>query len=250
MFSVAFREQVSSRVLAWAQSDKRIAGAAIVGSLAVGPGDRWSDLDLTFAVVEGVNVREVLQDWTERLVVEFDATRLFDLPSGTSIYRVLLLPGCLQFDLSFTPASDFGAIGPNFKLLFGNAVEKQALLPPTPGDLFGYGTHHLVRARVCIERDRPCQAEYWLSAARDYALSLACLRRSLPAHYGRGFDALPSDLRERLSDALVKSLDKQALLAALDRTIALLLQESTGMEGLSSRIRSDLQKLQSPERGS
>ena len=66
----------------------------------MGEGDRWSDLDLAFAVAEDVPVQNVLEDWTYQLVEEFDAVHLFDLPSGASIYRVFLLPGCLQFDLS------------------------------------------------------------------------------------------------------------------------------------------------------
>ncbi len=92
--------------------------------MATGPGDRWSDLDLSFAVGKGFSVGPVLEDWTAKLMAEFSANKLFEIPAGQSIYRVLLLPGCLQFDLSFTPAPDFGAIGPNFKLLFGEAVEK------------------------------------------------------------------------------------------------------------------------------
>ena len=243
MFSIAFRQQVSSCVLEWAKSDERIVAGAVVGSLAHGPGDRWSDLDLTFAVAEEVKIGDVLEDWTERLVVEFDAIRLFDLPTGSSIYRVLLLPGCLQFDLSFSPASDFGAIGPKFKLLFGNAAQKPNVPPPALRDLFGYAAHHVLRARLCIERDRPCQAEYWLSAARDYGLSLACVRRGLSAHHGRGFDDLPSDLRGLLYEALVKSLDRQALLTALGQTIELLLQESAEIQAVSPRIRSELRGL-------
>lgn len=63
---------------------------------------------------------------------------MFDLPSGPIIYRVFLLPGCLELDLSFTPASEFGAGGPKFRLLFGEAVE-QPHEPPTPAhELFGY----------------------------------------------------------------------------------------------------------------
>jgi hypothetical protein len=247
VFSIAFREQVSSCVLDWAKSDKRIVAGAVVGSLAFGPGDRWSDLDLTFAVANQVKIGDVLEDWTQRLVEEFEAIRLFDLPAGSSIYRVLLLPGCLQFDLSFSPASDFGAIGPKFKLLFGNTVEKPPIPPPAASDLFGYAAHHVLRARLCIERDRPCQAEYWLSAARDYALSLACARRGLSAHYGRGFDELPPGLRSLLNEALVKSLDRQALLTALDRTIELLLQESAEIQGFSPRISAELRSLASED---
>jgi hypothetical protein len=243
MFNIAYRQEVSDRVLEWAESDKRIVAGATIGSLAHGPGDRWSDLDLTFAVAEDAKVAQVLEDWTLRLVTEFAAIRLFDLPSGSSIYRVFLLPGCLQFDLSFTPAVDFGAIGPNFKLLFGAAVEKPHITPPAARDLFGYAVHHSLRARLCIERDRRCQAEYWISAARDYALSLACVRRKLPAHHGRGFDDLPSNLQALLNEALVTSLERPALLKALGRTIELLLNESAQMEELPARIRSELRDL-------
>ena len=51
MFSVDDRERVRDRVLEWASSDPRIVAGAVVGSMAQGERDRWSDLDLTFAVV-------------------------------------------------------------------------------------------------------------------------------------------------------------------------------------------------------
>jgi hypothetical protein len=131
MFSVSDRDRVRDRVLELAASDARVVAAALVGSLAHDRADRWSDLDLTFAVRDNLPLRDVLEDWTGKLVEEFDAAHLFDLPSGTSIYRVFLLPGCLQFDLSFTPASTFGASGPKFKMIFGNSVEKPYPQPPS-----------------------------------------------------------------------------------------------------------------------
>ena len=109
LFSVNDRDRIRDHVLQLAESDKRVVAGAMVGSLALSEGDRWSDLDLTFAVADNFSIFEVLEDWTRNLVEEFDAAHLFDLPSETSIYRVFLLPGCLQFDLSFTPASKFGA---------------------------------------------------------------------------------------------------------------------------------------------
>ena len=154
----------------------------------------------------------VLDDWSERLVEEFDAARLLDLPSGGAIYRVFLLCGCLQFDLSFSPATQFGAIGPNFRLLFGTTIEKPFIAPPSARELFGYAVHHAVRARVCIERSRYWQAEYWISSLRDNAMSLACRRLGLPAYYGRGFDDLPEDVRRGFADALVRSLERVELL--------------------------------------
>ena len=58
-----------------------VAGAA-VGSLAVGGGDRFSDLDLTFGIADHVPVADVLDDWTRTLVDELDAVQLADLEAG------------------------------------------------------------------------------------------------------------------------------------------------------------------------
>ena len=226
MFSVEDRNRVRDRVLALASSDPRVVAGAVVGSLALDEGDRWSDLDLTFAVMDGVPLLDLLSDWTRTLVDEFNAVVLFDLPAGASIYRVFMLPGCLQFDLSFTPASSFGATGPKFRLLFGDAVAKPYTPPPSPHELFGYAVHHALRARFCIERGRVWQAEYWLSGVRDYALHLACLRRDLPARNARGFDDLPADVRDAFQDALARSLDPDELLRALGVAVAGLLREA------------------------
>jgi hypothetical protein len=243
VFTVEDRERVRDRVLELAATDDRVVAGAVVGSLALGDGDRWSDLDLTFAVADGVPVPEVLADWTRSLVAELDAVQLFDLPSGDSIYRVFLLPGCLQFDLSFTPASAFGARTPKFRLLFGQAADKPLVQPPDPNELFGYAAHHALRARFCIERGRFWQAEYWISGVRDYALSLACRSRSLPAREARGFDDLPADVLERFTGALVSSLDPDELLRALAVAIECLLREASEARNLDAKAEPELRKL-------
>ena len=246
MFSVHDRERIRNRVLEIAAGDARVVGGAVVGSLALSDGDRWSDLDLTFAVADNSSVAEVLEDWTRKLVEEFDAAQLFDLPSGASIYRVFLLPGCLQFDLSFTPASSFGASGPRFKLLFGIAVERPQIGPPAAHELFGYAVHHALRARICIERGRYWQAEYWLSGARDYALSLACRSRGLSPFHGRAFDDLAADVREKFTHALPTSLQRDGLLAALRAAIDGLLREATELEEVAAKVEPQLRQLTKP----
>jgi hypothetical protein len=243
MFSIQDRNRVRDYVLQLAASDTRVVAGAGVGSLALSEGDRWSDLDLTFAVAEDVAVADVLEDWTRSVIAEFDAAHLFDLPSGASIYRVFLIPGCLQFDLSFTPASKFGASGPKFRLLFGRAVEKPYAQPPSAHELFGYAVHHALRARFCIERGRYWHAEYWISGVRDYALHLACRRRGLPAFYGRGFDDLPSDVKDFFKSALVASLERDELLRALGRAIAGLLREAGEVSELAEKVKPQLQEL-------
>jgi hypothetical protein len=243
LFSVKDRDRVRDRVLQLSASDTRVVSGAVVGSLAQDEGDRWSDLDLTFAVVDGLPVLDVLEDWTGNLVAEFDAVHLFDLPSGTSLYRVFLLPGCLQFDLSFTPASDFSATGPKFRLLFGNAVKKPYPEPPPVETLFGYAVHHALRARFCIERGRYWHAEYWISGVRDYALSLACRRRDLPPYYGKGFDDLPRGVRDAFAGALVASLEPDELLRALGCAIDGLLGEVEELPEIAAKVEAQLRQL-------
>ena len=243
MFSIQDRNRIRDHVLHLADSDARVVAGAVVGSLALGEGDRWSDLDLTFAVADDVSMFDVLEDWTRTIVKEFDAAHLFDLPSGASIYRVFLLPGCLQFDLSFTPASRFGATGLKFKLLFGSAVEKPYPQPPAAEELFGYAVHHLLRARFCIERGRYWQAEYWISSARDLALSLACRRRGLPAVDGRGFDNLPAEVRDIFIHTLVASLERNELLRALGLVIEGLLSEADEVRELAAKLEPQLREL-------
>ncbi len=246
MFSVGDRERVRARVLQLAADDPRIVAGAVVGSLALDEGDRWSDLDLTFGVADGIPIAEVLENWTRTIIDELGAVQLFDLPSGPSIYRVFLLPGCLQFDLSFTPASKFGATSPKFRLLFGTAVEREIFAPPHARELLGYAVHHLLRARFCIERGRSWQAEYWISSARDYVLTLACRRRGLATAHGRGFDALPSEVRAYFADSLVRSLEREEMLRALAIVIEGLLREADEARELATQVEPQLRELMRP----
>src|SRR5262245_13279242 len=140
MFTTEARDRVRDRVLELARDDSRVVAAAVIGSFAEGRSDRWSDLDLTFGVADGTT-EAVLADWTAILVDELSAVRLFDLPSGPSIYRVLLFPHALQVDLSFTPADRFGPRGGAFELLFGSVAEPgeapRATFPASDAERFG-----------------------------------------------------------------------------------------------------------------
>lgn len=245
IFTVDDRERVRARVLELARADSRVVAGAEVGSFARDTGDRWSDLDLTFAVADGVELDDVLADWTAQLADELGAAHLFDLRSGPAIYRVFLLPDCLEIDVSFAPASDFGARGPAFRLLFGRAVESTRSEPPPANELFGYAVHHARAARVSVERGRYWLAEYWISAARDYALALACRARGLPTAYGRGFDDLPADVLARFEGAIVRSLDRDELMRALGAAIEGLLHESTEARELATTVRPQLRTLAS-----
>ena len=228
MFTVEQRDALRERVLTLAENDRRVVAGAAVGSLALGGGDRFSDLDLTFAVADEVPVAEVLDDWTRTLSGESGAVHLVDLVRGPTTYRVFLLPDALQFDLSLTPAARFAPAGPRFRLLFGETAEGEPASgpkPPAAGDLFGWGVIYGVHARACIERGRFWQAEHYVGAVRDHALSLACLRRELPAVQARGYDDLPADTLSGFIETHVGSLEPERLRHALSAALRALIDE-------------------------
>ena len=232
MFTVEQRDGVRDHVLTLAGKDKRVVAGAAVGSLALGDGDRFSDLDLTFAVADDVAVAEVLEDWTRTLGAELDAVQLVDVERAPTIYRVFLLPNGLQFDLSLTPAARFAPAGPRFRLLFGRTAvgEERAPSPPAAADLFGWGVIYGLHARACIERGRVWQAAHYIGAVRDHVLSLACLRRDLPAVQARGYDDLPANVLAGFEETHVANLEPQRLRSALSAAMRLLLHEGKQSE--------------------
>ena len=241
MFTVDERDRVRDRVLQLAASDERVAAAAIVGSLVDG-GDQWSDLDLTFGVADDVPLPDVIDDFTRSLAAEFDAVQLLDLTQRGTTYRVFLLPDLLQVDLSFTHAADFRQGSPRFKSVFGTYKVDYAP-PPPASDVFGWGVLWARNAHVCVERREWWEAEYDISALRDAALTLGCVRRGLPAGYGRSFDELPPDVLAAAEDALVRSLDRDELLRALSAAVGVLLGEADDVRELAAKVEPQLREL-------
>jgi hypothetical protein len=241
VFTVEQRDALREHVLQLAEEDERVVAGAAVGSLAVDGGDRFSDLDLTFGIADHVPAAEVLDDWTRALIGERDALQLADLERGPTTYRVFLLPDALQFDLSMTPAAQFRPAGPRFRLLFGEtaAGDSEVSTPRVAGnlfistpsvahDLFGWGVIYALHARACIERGRVWQAEHYVGAVRDHALSLACLREGLPAVQARGYDDLSAETLGRFEHAHVSAIEPGPLRAALAASVLALMCE--GME--------------------
>ncbi|MEA2498104.1 MAG: hypothetical protein QOH26_509 [Actinomycetota bacterium] len=224
MFTLEERDRVKDHVIELARRDARIVTAALVGSLAGDGGDEWSDVDLTFAVVEDASIAEILDEWTADLVERFEAVHLIDLAADPILYRVFLLPKGLQLDVSMTPASAFRATSERFKLLFGEADQSVKSSAP-PSDLLGYALLYARHARVNIERGRLWEAEHYATGFRNYALSLACAERDLPPLYGKGLEELPRAVLDSFEPAIVRSLDRDELSRALEAGIAALLKE-------------------------
>jgi hypothetical protein len=243
VFTIEDRDRVRDRILELAEGDPRIVSGAILGSLSLGLGDRWSDLDLSFAVSDDASVDEVLADWTRTVERELAGVHLFDLARGRMIYRVFLLPGLLQFDLSLGPEAEFGPRGAKFKLLFGTAAEVPQIEPDDAHELFGLSVHHAVRARFCIERGKLWEAQFWINELRDHALALACRRRGLETRYGGGYEDLPPELLAGFEDTLVRSIDREELLRALGRSVDRLLRQADEVRVLADKLESPLRNL-------
>jgi hypothetical protein len=241
MFTLEARDRVRDHVVDLARSDPRIVAGAVVGSLAGDGGDRWSDLDLTFGVADDVSVVEVLEEWTRDLSQGFEAVRLLDLPVGSILYRVFLLPECLQLDVSMAQASDFRPTSPRFKLLFGAVAAGLDPSPQPQEDLLGWALLFARSARIFIERGHLWHAEYCITNFRQYALSLACQRRDLPASFGKGLERLPSHVLANFGQALVRSLERNELRRAFEAGVAALLQDSA--DDLDSNLRARILEL-------
>jgi len=238
VFTVEQRDALRERLLRLAEEDERVVAGAVVGSLAVDGGDRFSDVDLTFGIAEHVQVADALDDWTCSLTEELDAVQLADLERGSTTYRVFLLPDALQLDLSMTTASRFSPAGPRFRLVFGETVGDDAKAPPppavgdlfistpaVPGDIFGWGVIYALHSRACIERGLVWQAEHYVGAVRDHALALACIREGVTEVQARGYDDLSAETQARFEDAHVGALEPGALRAALAASALALIHE-------------------------
>jgi predicted nucleotidyltransferase len=244
MFTPEDRTRLRDALVAAARADPRITGCALTGSAAAGAEDRWSDIDLALAVTARADRGQVVADWTERMYREGGAVHHLDVYLGDTLFRVFLLADTLQVDLAFWAADQFGAYGPNFRLLFGTAAERPHRPQPSAAGLIGWAWLYALHARSSIERGRAWQAEYMVSGMRDQVLALACLRHGLPAAEGRGIDRLPPEDTAALAGGLVRSLDPAELRRAFGVvTEALIAEAGRADAGLAGRLAPLLREL-------
>ncbi len=255
VFTVEDRDRLRDGLISAARADARISAAALIGSSAFGREDRWSDIDLGLCIAGDAHRAPVIADWSDRMYGEHAAVHHLDIAVGEALYRVFLLPGTLQVDLSFWPATEFRSLGPNFRLLFGTAAEQIAAPPgsrasrtpapmPSASELIGMGWLYALHARSSIARGRVGQAEYMISGGRDHVLALACLRHGLPVREGRGIDSLPRETLAAIEPTLLRSLEipelKRALVLVAE---ALLVEARCADPELAERLAKPLRQL-------
>ena len=230
--------------MAAARTDHRITGAALTGSASIGREDPWSDIDLAFGVDEASEIEPLVADWTARMYERHGAVHQVDVRRDSWLYRVFLLRNSLQVDLAFAPTADFGARAPTFRLLFGAAAETPHIQPQRAEDLIAYAWLYSLHVRSAIARGKLWQAEYMVSAARDFVLAAACRRHGVPSAEGRGMDQLPDAVSRPLRGALVARLDADEIVRAFGVVVDCLLDEARHCDAaLAARIEPALRDL-------
>lgn len=244
VFSSEMREQIRRELVAAARADHRVVGAAHLGSAALGLEDRWSDFDLALCLASDADLNQVVEDWTVRLYRDHAAVANHDVRHGEILYRVFLLNSTLQVDLSFWPSTEFRAIGPKFKLIFGAARESTQAPVPDTNDLIGMAWLYALHVRSSIARSRLLQAESMLSGMRDHVLALTCKRHDVAVVQGRGLDDLPAEQRAVAAECLTCSLDPTELKRAFRLTTDTLLKEVQWIDaGLAAKLRGTLNRM-------
>jgi hypothetical protein len=235
---------VRTDLIATARADERLTGVALTGSAALGREDRWSDIDLAFGVREASGMEAVIADWTARMYAHHGALHQVDVRREAWLYRVFLLSNSLQVDLAFAPRGQFGARAPSFRLLSGTAAEPSHVPPPPAEELIAYAWLYALHVRSATARGKLWQAEYMVSAVRDYVLAAACRRLGLSAAEGRGMDQLPDGITDPLRGALVTRLEPHEIVRAFGVVVDCLLDEARQSDvALAARLEPVLRDL-------
>jgi hypothetical protein len=231
IFTPDERERLRAELVSAAQHDPNIAGAAHTGSAASARLDRWSDIDLALCLNPAASYDEVVAAWTARLYQRRRAVAHVDVMRGATLFRVFLLGNTLQVDIAFWRAEEFGAMGPNFQLIFGEGRTLPPLPQPEVGALIGMAWLYALHVRSSLARGRLLQAEYMLSGMRNHVFELTCLRHGLIAQQGRGLDDLPAAERAKAAVCLPESLQPVSLRRAFQNTMDSLVNEVRHVNG-------------------
>ena len=244
IFTPDDRERVRAELVSAAQNDPNLRGAAHTGSAASSRLDRWSDIDLVLCLAAGAPHDQVVAEWTDRLYQHHGAVAHVDVMHGVTLYRVFLLKNTLQVDVSFWRVEDFAPLGPNFRLIFGEAKPPRPAPQPNPLALVGMAWLYALHVRSSLERGRILQAEYMLSGMRNHICELSCLRCGVIAAQGRGLDDLPVAERDTAAACVPRSLEPRELKRAFQHAMQALLEELRQVDGeLEGRLAGPLKEM-------
>ncbi len=225
VFAPAERSRLRERLVQAAREDESVTSASLVGSVARGEEDRWSDIDLVLGIDGGTDPGVVAQRWTAAMYADHGAVHHLDVVAGGILYRVFLLASSLQVDVSFWPQDEVRATEPGFLVQFGTVGRPEPPREHDPRVDIGWAWLYALHARSALARGRTWQAVSMLDLLRDAVVVLACARHGLPRHHGKGADRLPTELRGALAATHARTLDDDELARRFAGLLGLLMAE-------------------------
>jgi predicted nucleotidyltransferase len=222
MYTADDRDAIVDRLVALFDDDLRIEAVFLVGSLAAGSDDRWSDIDLEVAVRGSAH--ELADEWAQQMYAELPVVHHYETTFGTSVLRGFLLGNLLEVDLSFISATDL-SIWPPVRLLFDRSgVGAKTLAEPAEwtseapdyAGASGFAWHDVFHACIAVRRGRLWQALWYLERVRNRTLRLASERHGWYAEFFDYVDDLDPVERDLLLGSLVGELTADRLLAAVE----------------------------------
>lgn len=212
MFTVSHRDATSHALVAMAEEDGDIAGAAFVGSSATGEQDAWSDIDLMLRLAPNIDVQAVIDRWTNRLYADFGVAHHLDVIAGNGVvYRVFLTTDSLQMDISFWPYDEFRASGDRFRLIFGESNPPTDPAKENANALIGMGWLFAIHVRSALAREQWWYALSLMDTMLIRIMTLASIRHGLNPHQRREVDKLPVEFLNQLQTTRASSLDAPEL---------------------------------------
>jgi predicted nucleotidyltransferase len=219
------RDEVAAGLIDLLAADERIASVELSGSGSTGYADRWSDVDVSVTVAEGVDQRALADEWTDGIYDAVPVVHHFAVAFGDEHVRGFLLENMLEVDLGFRPAVAAAGDWPG----------------PDPDGEAGFGWHDVLHAAVALARERPWRAQYYIGLVRWRTFALATSRLGLDMSEYKGVDELPSELLQALEAALPRSLASGELHRALEAvTRAFLGELARSRPQLAARLEAPL----------
>jgi predicted nucleotidyltransferase len=222
MFTAQERADIVALVAGLLKDDPEVEAVALVGSLVHG-GDRWSDVDIDVLVADDADVDRVASRWVARMYAELPVLHHLEQRLGPFVIRGFLLRNMLEVDLAFI-RSDMPFTIPT-RLLHDRSGLGAAVLAATTPELLmqlevaneaAFLWLDVVHAVTAVRRRRSWLAAWYVEKIRNRAFALTLSRHGHDPESFKHVDDLPSDERVPLEAALVRSLERSALLDGIE----------------------------------
>ena len=182
-------------------------------------------------ITAGTETATVAAAWEQLVYREWPVAHHYATEFGSTLVRGFLLRDALLLDMAFTPIEEFAAWAP-VRVLFDRTggprrpprVGRSGHLRPMRASKRG-SPDDVLHACVAANRDRRWQSLYYLQRVRNRTLALASERHGWDSDDFTRVDDLPTDEIGALEDSLVATLDRNALLRAVDVTTGAFLTE-------------------------